>query len=349
MKIQEIHLPNLQNKNIKLFELKNNSGTTVQITNVGATITKITAQDKNGLFSDIVLGFDDPENYIEPNYLNNCVFLGATIGRFANRIANGKFNLGGKSFKLRINNGNNHLHGGPTGYHTKIWEAKIINDQQNEKLEMSLTSPDNDEGYPGNVKAKVTFTLTSDNELIINYQALSDSPTPINLTNHSYFNLSGKDRDILDHEVMIFADSYTPKENDIPTGEIIPTQGTPFDFKDFHKVGERLEQLNDDIYDHNFVINGNEGELRRAAIVREPDSGRTLEIYTTMPGMQFYIGSFLDGTYKNSQRSFDKFSGMCFETQYYPDSPNKSNFPSCIFGPERPYNHTTVFKFGINE
>ncbi|MGQ1890478.1 aldose epimerase family protein [Thermophagus sp. OGC60D27] len=349
MKIHEIPLPDSNNNYIKLFELKNSLGTTVQITNAGACITSIKTEDKNANFSDIVLGFDHPEEYLNPDYLNNCVFLGATVGRFANRIAKGKFELEGKAFNLKTNNGENHLHGGPTGFHSRIWEPRINKTSSKDMLVMTLTSPDNDEGYPGTLKVEVTFFLTNENELIINYKAESDAPTPVNLTNHSYFNLSGKETDILDHEVMIFSDKYTPKKGDIPTGEIAPTQDTPFDFKDFHKVGERLNELLDDAYDHNMIINGEEGELRRAALVREPDSGRTLEVFTTMPGMQFYIGRFLDGTYRNGTRMFDKFAGMCFETQYFPDSPNWPAFPSCIFGPERPYRHTTVFKFGVNK
>jgi aldose 1-epimerase len=349
MKIQEITLPNIQNKAIKLYELKNPEGTSIRITNAGAAITGIVTKDKNANFSNIVLGFDHPEEYLAKNYLENCTFLGATIGRFANRIARGKFTLNGKNYDLKVNNGNNHLHGGPTGYHQKIWESHIEDTDAGQNLVMKLTSPDGEEGYPGKVDVEVRFRLTNGNELIINYKAKSDSPTPVNLTNHSYFNLTGKNADILNHEVMIFADSYTPKKDDIPTGEIASTKGTPFDFKKFHKIGERLSHLPYDAYDHNFVLNGDEGDLRCASIAKDPESGRFLEVYTTMPGMQFYSGYHLDGTFGNSQHKFNRFAGMCFETQYFPNSPNHPDFPSCIVTPEKSSNHTTVFKFGVEE
>jgi len=346
MKIHEIPLSDTKNKDIKLFELTNKAGTIVRITNAGASVTSIKTKDKNANFSDIVLGFDRPEEYINQNYLDNCIFIGSTIGRFANRIAKGKFNLDGKTCKLEINNGHNHLHGGSSGFHSRIWNPQIDNTDAGEVLVMKLNSPDGDEGYPGNLQVEVRFFLSDDNELIIDYNAESDAKTPVNLTNHSYFNLSGKDIDVLDHEVMIFADEYTPKNGDLPTGDIIPTQKTPFDFKSFHKVGDRLASLPKSGYDHNLVINGEEGDLRRAAVIKERESGRILEIYTTMPGLQFYTGGHLDGSYGNSFRRFGKFAGMCFETQYFPDSPNHPSFPSCIFGPDRPYSHTTIFKFG---
>ncbi len=349
MKIKEIKDPKSQDNSVKLFELKNNSGTTIRITNAGATIMSIETKDKNANFSNIVLGFDHPDDYLSDEYLNNCVFLGSTIGRFANRIAKGKFELNGKTYKLRINNGHNHLHGGPTGFHQKIWNAEIEETNAGQTLIMRLTSPDNDEGYPGRLDVEIRFYLSDDNELIIDYDAKSDAPTPVNLTNHSYFNLSGQNSDILSHEVMIFADEYTPKDNDIPTGDIVPTKETPFDFNEFHKVDERFEHLPADAYDHNLVIKGDEGDLRRAAIAKDESSGRLMEIYTTMPGMQFYSGAHLDGRFGNSQRKFTPFAGMCFETQYFPDSPNHPAFPSCIVTPEKPFRHTTVFKFGVEE
>jgi len=346
MNIKELNVSTEARKNsVKLFEIKNDEGTTIHITNAGAAITRIETKDKKGELANIVLGFDDPMQYVAPNYLENCVFLGATIGRFANRMAKGQFELNGKKYKLRINNGDHHLHGGPTGFHSKIWEPIIEDTDAGQVLIMRLNSPDNDEGYPGNLKVEVRFYLSNENELIINYDAKSDAATPVNLTNHSYFNLSGRDRDILEHEVLIYSDEYTPKKNDVPIGEIISTKNTPFDFKEFHKVGERLKHLPDDAYDHNLVIQGNEGDLRRAAIAKENESGRIMEIYTTMPGMQFYSGYHLDGSYKNAERKFDRFSAMCFETQYFPDAPNHPSFPSCIVTPEKPYSHTTVFKF----
>jgi aldose 1-epimerase len=347
MKIKTIDYPNPQYTNVKLFELKNEQGTSVKITNIGATIVGIETKDKNANFSNIVLGFDNPEAYISQQYLNNCCYLGSTIGRFANRIARGKFNLNGKTYHLAVNNGNNHLHGGPTGFHQKIWTTDIEQAEAGETLVMRHTSPDNDEGFPGQVGVEVRFYLSSENELIINYEAKSDASTPVNLTNHSYFNLSGKDTDILSHEVMLFADEYTPKEDNIPTGDTITTKNTPFDFKEFHKVGERLHQLPKDAYDHNLVLNGKDGELKRAAVAKDPESGRALEVYTTLPGIQFYSGYNLDGQFGNKEKKFDRFGGLCFETQYFPDSPNHPTFPSCITTPENPFRHTTVFKFTI--
>jgi aldose 1-epimerase len=350
MNIKELNTSEEARKNsVKLFEIKNDGGTTVQITNIGATITRLETKDKSGKPANIVLGFDDPMTYLSTQYTENCVFFGATAGRFANRIANGQFEVNGKKYKLRINNGNHHLHGGPKGFHQKIWEPRIEDSDAGQILIMKLHSPDNDEGYPGNLDVEVRFYLTNENELIIDYSAKSDAATPVNLTNHSYFNLSGKNTDILNHEVMIFADEYTPKKDDIPIGDIISTKDTPFDFKDFHKVGERLNHLPKDAYDHNMVIQGSEGDLRRAAVAKEKGSGRILEIYTTMPGMQFYSGYHLDGSYENSERKFDRFGGMCFETQYFPDSPNHPSFPSCIVTPEKPFSHTTVFKFDTEQ
>ncbi len=347
MKVTEINHPDIKNNQVKLFELSNSQGTSIKITNAGATITSIETRDKNANFSNIVLGFDNPETYISPEYLENCVYLGATIGRFANRIAKGKFHLNGKTYKLKVNNGNNHLHGGPTGFHQKIWSSEIEETEAGQALIMRTFSPDGEEGYPGNVEVEVRFLLSDENELIIDYTANSDAATPVNLTNHSYFNLTGGNRDILDHEVMIFADEYTPKDDDVPTGDIVTTEKTPFDFKEFHKVGERLNHLPYDAYDHNFVINGKAGELKRAAIVREPVSGRMLEVFTTLPGMQFYSGAHLDGSFENSRKKLEKFGGLCFETQYFPDSPNHPSFPSCIVEPGKPFKHTTVFKFDV--
>ncbi|WP_010664714.1 aldose epimerase family protein [Marinilabilia salmonicolor] len=348
MNIKEHNVSNeAQKHSVKLFELTNDEGTTIYITNAGAAITRIETKDKDGKFANIVLGFDDPMQYLAKNYLDNCVFLGATVGRFANRIARGQFELNGKKYKLRINNGNHHLHGGPTGFHSRIWSPKIEDTDAGQVLIMRLKSPDNDEGYPGNLDVEVRFYLSNENELIIDYNASSDAATPVNLTNHSYFNLSGDKSNILEHDVMIFSDDYTPRKDDVPIGEIISTKGTPFDFKEFHKVGERLNHLPKDAYDHNLVISGNEGDLRRAAIAKESRSGRLMEVYTTMPGMQFYSGYHLDGSYENAERKFDRFSAMCFETQYFPDSPNHPSFPSCIVTPEKPYSHTTIFKFGV--
>lgn len=341
MNIEESKIENSKNLSVSLYTLKNKRGTSVKITNIGATITSITTPDKNGTIEEIVLGFDDPMSYLSEEYKNNCVYLGAVAGRFANRIAGGQFSLNGKNYKLAQNNGANHLHGGPEGFHFKLWNAKIEADT----LVLTLLSPDNDEGYPGNLEVKVSYRLNDDNELIIDYKASTDKATPVNLTNHSYFNLSGKKGNILNHELMIMADHYTPAIDAIPTGEILSVENTPFDFKTFHKIGERMHLLPEKTYDHNMVLNHKEGELSRAAIAKENSSGRILEVFTTLPGMQFYAGYFLDGTHGRGNRKFESLEGFCFETQYFPDSPNKPHFPSCIVSPDKPFNHTTVFKF----
>jgi aldose 1-epimerase len=346
MTISQTTFSSANGKNIDLFELKNRVGTIVKITNAGATITSIRAIDQNGDFGEITLGFDDPTFYLSPEYLSNCPYLGTTAGRFANRIARGKFSLDGKEYTLAINNGNNHLHGGPTGFHTKIWESAITGTGDNQKLALSLKSPDMDEGYPGNLFSTVVFFLTDQNELVIEYEATCDKPTPVNLTNHTYFNLQGPGHSILDHEVVIFADGYTEKEDDIPTGIIVPVKDTPYDFLAFHRIGERFKALPANGYDHNFALNLQEGILSRAATAKEPQTGRTLEVFTTMPGMQLYTGYYLDGSYQNGGKKFEQFGGFCMETQYFPDSPNKPNFPDCIATPDKPFRHTTVFKFG---
>ncbi len=347
MTISQTCCPN-NNGTIYLFELTNLKGTIVKITNAGAVITSIKTADKKGNFDEITLGFDNPGFYISNAYLSNCPYLGATAGRFANRIDHGKFSLLGKEYNLAVNNGNHHLHGGPTGFHSKIWEAVISGEEGNQKLVLTLNSPDMDEGYPGNLKVSITYNLTENNELIMEYQANTDKATPVNLTNHTYFNLSGLNENILNHEVMIFADAYTEKNDDIPTGEITPVKETPYDFRTFRKIGEKLNLLPTDAYDHNFVLNAEKDILTRAAIARDTQTGRVLEVFTTMPGMQFYSGYHLDGSYERNGKKFESFSGFCMETQFFPDSPNKPNFPDCITTPEKPFKQTTVFKFGIN-
>lgn len=345
MRIQETIISNDKQQPVYLYELSNNTGTTVKITNIGATITSITTPDKNGKIEEVTLGFDDPMTYLSDNYKSNCPYLGTTAGRFANRIAKGRFTLSGKTYQLAINNGENHLHGGPEGFHFKLWESEIMDN----KLVMKLSSPHNDEGYPGNLEVSITYQLTDDHELIMEYYAETDQATPVNLTNHAYFNLSGQSGDILNHEVMIMADQYTPAIDAIPTGEMASVKDTPFDFTGLHTIGERIDSLPEKTYDHNFVLKHKEGELERACIVKEEASGRVLEVFTTLPGMQFYAGYFLDGSHGRGTRKFESFEGFCMETQYFPDSPNKPQFPSAISSPDKPFNHTTVFKFSTEQ
>lgn len=327
---------------IVLFELKNNTGTTVCITNIGSTITSIQTPDKNGKIEEITLGFNDPQDYLNEAYLNNCPYLGTTAGRFANRIAKGAFSLEGENYKLPVNNGANHLHGGPDGFHQQIWEGKIEGDS----LVMTLVSPDGHMGYPGKVTARVKYTLTDAHELVMDYLAESEQACPVNLTNHAYFNLRGKKASILDQELMIMADHYTPAIDAIPTGEIAPVKDTAFDFSSLHTIGEKIEASPIKTYDHNFVLNHPEGQLERAALALDKESGRVLEVFTTLPGMQFYAGKFLDGSYARGDWRFESHEGFCLETQYFPDSPNQPKFPDCIARPGKPFKHTTVFKFG---
>lgn len=345
MHIQKKAIPNDKHLPVYIYELTNNTGTTVKITNIGATITSITTPDRDGKIEEVTLGFDDPMTYLSDKYANNCPYFGTTAGRFANRIAKGQFTLSGKTYQLAINDGENHLHGGLAGFHQKLWKGAISNN----KLVMNLESPDNDEGYPGKLNVAITYTLTDDHELILEYLAETTQATPLNLTNHAYFNLTGQPGDILKHEVMMMADNYTPAIDAIPTGEISSVKETPFDFTTFHTIGERIHQLAEKYYDHNFVLNHKEGELTRACIAKENESGRILEVFTTLPGMQFYTGYFLDGSHARGSRKFNSFEGFCMETQYFPDAPNKPQFPDAIATPDKPFRHTTIFKFSTEQ
>jgi len=345
MTIQRKAIPNDKQLPVYLYELNNNKGTTIKITNIGCTITSITTPDRDGKIEEIALGFDDPMTYLSEDYLKNCSHFGATAGRYAGRIAKGQFNLLGKTYQLAVNDGENHLHGGPKGFHQKIWEGTIKDNQ----LIMKLESPHNDEGYPGSLKVEITITLTAEHELIIDYFAKTTHATPVNLTNHTYFNLSGLPGNILNHEVMIMADHYTPDINGIPTGEITSVKNTPFDFSTFTAIGERINQLPENNYNHNFVLNQGKDELARASIVKENISGRILEVFTTLPAIHFYTASYLDGTYSRGSRKFNSFEGFCMETQQFPDAPNKPQFADAIVTPDKPFKHTTIFKFSTDK
>lgn len=335
----------LNGNDVLVFELKNDNGTSVKITNIGATIMSIRTADKNGKFDDIVLGFDDPKMYLDPKYLADGFFLGATVGRYANRIKAGRFSIDSKVYELEINNAPNHLHGGSGAFYTKFWAAEPFESAKRVGVKMKYVSPNMENGYPGELTVNVVFTLTNDNELIINYQATTDKKTVLNLTNHSYFNLAAKG-DILDTKVLMQAAKYTPKdETNIPLGSIETVKGTPLDFTIEHTIGERVHMF-DDGYDHNYVINGNYGELRLAATAKNEESGRTLEFYTTEPGFQFYTGHYLNGDFERNGLKFNQYCGFCFEAQHYPDSPNKPEFPTTLLKPNETYTQTTVYKFG---
>jgi aldose 1-epimerase len=332
---------------VDLYTLTNDAGMTAKIMTYGAILTELDVPDRDGKVGDVVLGFDNLKDYLERN-----PHFGSTVGRVANRIAKGKFTLDGKEYTLAINNGPNSLHGGRQGFDKRIWKARPETAPNGASVELSYVSKDGEEGYPGNLTVRVVYTLTSNNFLRIDYSATTDKATPVNLTNHSYFNLAGaKTGDILDHELMIAAEKYTPADDTlIPTGEIKPVKNTPLDFTEPHKIGERIGQLKDfpgGGYDHNYVLNqGGKEEVALAARVSESKTGRIMEVYTTEPGVQFYTGNYLDG--KLTGRGgvvYKKHAGFCLEAQHFPDAVHHDNFPSIILKPGETYRQTTIYKF----
>lgn len=337
--------------NLYSYDLKNSNGMSVSILNYGATIARMEVPDRNGVIADVLLGHDNFSNYIGGRF-----YLGATIGRYANRIANGCFNLDGKECQVSVNRAGNLLHGGFEGFDKKFWDARIIECKENSALELTLISHDGEEGFPGTMEAKVIYSVTESNELKIKYMATSNKTTVINLTNHAYFNLTGTaDNSILDHILKINADNFTPiNERSLPTGLIENVGGTPLDFRSPHKIGERIDNKFGQLklangYDHNFVINNFNGDVREAATLYEPISGRFMEVYTNQPGIQFYSGNYLDGTYEGKNGiKFLQRSGLCLECQHFPNSPNEKDFPSVILKPGQVYRQTTIYKFSIN-
>jgi aldose 1-epimerase len=330
--------------------LKNTHGMEVHAIPYGGIITSILVPDRNGHIDDVVLGYDSAEDYGK----NNGPYMGAIIGRYANRIAKGMFVLDGQTYKLVTNNGPNHLHGGTKGFDKVTWNTEQFRNADGSGVIFRYTSADGEEGYPGSLKAQVTYTLNDRNELIVDYLATSDKPTPVNLTQHSYFNFTGVTRDILDHELTIDADRYTPIDStSIPTGELAPVEGTPFDFRKSVSIGSRIEQDHEQLrngkgYDHNFVLNRQSDGLVHAARVYEPISGRVMDVSTTEPGVQFYSGNFLDGSIKGkSGRGYQRRFAFCLETQHFPDSPNKPQFPPTILRPGTEYRSRTVFAFSV--
>ncbi len=331
---------------VKIFTITNKKGASTQIMTYGATIVSLKVPDRAGKIDDVVLGFDRIEGYTR-----NEPFLGAIVGRYGNRIGGAKFTLNGVEYKLTVNDRGNILHGGRRGFDKVNWTGKKNDDNT---VEFTYLSKDGEEGFPGNLTAHVRYSLSDANELRIEYSATTDKDTVINLTNHSYFNLAGAgSSEILNHELTLAADQYTPTDaKSIPTGEIAGVEDTPFDFRQSHTIGERIETDNEQLkfgggYDHNFVLNNKSG-LALAAKVYEPMSGRVLEVLTTEPGIQFYSGNHLDGTLiGKGGKKYAKRSGFCLETQHYPDSPNKPNFPTTVLKPGQSYQSTTVFKFSI--
>jgi len=312
----------------------------VKITNFGAAVVSLKAPDREGGKADIVLGYDELEGYV-----NDEVYLGIIAGRCANRIGKAKFELDGKEYQLSKNHGQHHLHGGFKGFGKVLWTAEQQSEDDKPALRLSYVSSDGEEGYPGNVSCKVTYSVTENNELVIDYFAEADKPTIVNLTNHSYFNLAGVGgKDILDHEVVIYADKYTELDSEsIPTGKIKSVRGTSFDFTTPHKVGERIEQAGG--YDLNYILN-NPGDMSKpSAKVYESESGRVMQVFCTQPGVQFYTGNYLDGSAKGKSAVYTKHSGLCLETQHFPDAPNHPDFPSVVLRPGQRYEQRTVFKF----
>ncbi len=331
---------------VEVFTLTNKAGVQIKAISYGAIITSIRVPDRTGAMADVALGFDTLDGYLEEH-----PYFGAVVGRYGNRIGKARFTRDGQTYKLAANNGPNHLHGGVRGFDKYVWTAEVLKNATG--VAFSRRSPDGEEGYPGTVEARVSYVLADSNELAIEYRATTDKATPINLTQHTYFNLSGHDAGtILDHEVMIAADRYTPVDATlIPTGELAPVTGTPFDFRQSTRVGARIDDSHPQIkfglgYDHNWVLNRTGGGAQLAARVADRKSGRTLEVLTTEPGVQFYTGNFLDGTLKGKGGAvYNRRNGLCLETQHYPDSPNQPAFPSTILQPGQTYQSQTVWKF----
>ena len=331
-----------------LYTLTNTTGMKVAITNYGGIIVSLCVPDRDGKLGDVVLGYDTLDGY-----LAKTPYFGAIIGRYGNRIGKARFSLDGKEYTLAANNNGNHLHGGLRGFDKVVWNTRGFLSEDGPGLVMTYLSKDGEEGYPGNLSVTVTYTLTEDNELLIDYTAATDKPTPVNLTNHSYFNLAGQgEGDILGHELMLSADRFTPVDKGlIPTGELRPVKGTPMDFHKATAIGARIDQEDEQLgfgggYDHNWVLNKEPGKLSLAARVYDPGSGRVMEVFTVEPGVQFYCGNFLDGSITGKGGKVYKHRyGFCLETQHFPDSPNKPEFPSTILRPGKKYSTTTIYKF----
>jgi len=333
---------------VEIFTLTNANGTEVRAISYGAILVSIRTRDRAGRLGDVALGFDDLEGY-----LTRSRYFGAVVGRYGNRIAKGRFTIDGKEFRLATNNGDNHLHGGDKGFDKVVWRAEPFERGGDVGVAFTYVSRDGEEGYPGTLRATVTYTLTPRDELAVEYTATTDKATHVNLTQHTYFNLAGEGRgDILKHQLTIDADQYTPVDAGmIPTGVIAPVAGTPFDFRRATAIGARIDNADEQLrlaggYDHNYVLNGGSG-LHHAARVVDPESGRTLDVATTQPGVQFYSGNRLTGVAGKGGHMYGPRAGFCLETQHFPDSPNKPQFPSTLVRPGDRYASKTVFTFGV--
>jgi aldose 1-epimerase len=337
-------------RSVDLYTLTNANGLEARIMTYGGVVASLRVPDRRGELGDVVLGYDQLDGYLKKG-----AYLGALIGRYGNRIGNGRFSLEGHEYRLAQNNGENHLHGGLVGFDKVLWTGADGPARDGAGLKLTYLSKDGEEGYPGNLSVTVIYTLTNSNELKISYSATTDKPTVVNLTNHSFFNLAGAGLN-LGHEIMINADRFTPVDKGlIPTGELKSVRGTPMEFKTPTTIGARIDQDYEQLtlaggYDHNYVLNKRDSELSLAARVYEPGTGRVMEVYTTEPGMQFYSGNFLDGsiTGKGGQ-VYQRRSAFCLETQHFPDSPNKPGFPSTVLKPGQHYSSTTIYKFSVRK
>ena len=336
-------------QNIDIYTLRNAHGVEAKITNYGGILVSLKVPDRNGKFDDVVLGFNDLDSYLTKNN----PYFGAIIGRYGNRIAKGRFKLNGVEYKLAVNNGENHLHGGIKGFDKVVWTGHETQTKAGPAVVLNYLSKDGEEGYPGNLRVTVVYTLTSEDELKIDYSATTDKDTVTNLTHHSYFNLAGEGNgDILNHIVTINADRFVPTDaGSIPTGELRSVAGTPFDFLKPTAIGARINQDDEQLklgngYDHTWVINGRAGTMRLAATAYEATSGRVMQVWTTEPGVQFYTGNFLDGTLtRKSGKVYARRNGFCFETQHFPDSPNRPSFPTTTLRKGQTYKSTTIYRF----
>ncbi|NJN25805.1 MAG: galactose mutarotase [Cyclobacteriaceae bacterium] len=338
-------------RQLGLYTLKNTSGITVQITNYGGKIVSIIVPDRYGNLADVCLGYESAEGYF-----SGAASMGATMGRFANRIANAEFTLNDSTYRLAQNNGAHTIHGGEKGFRFKVWDARQLDDQN---LELTYFSEDGEEGFPGNLTLKVLFSLTENDELVLKYHASTDMPTILNVTNHAFFNLAGEGSDtVLDHELLVVADTFTPVDDTaIPTGELRPVAGTAMDFRQLTRLGDRIGNDDDQLkfvggYDHNFVLNKEGNELALAALLYEPVSGRVMEVKTTEPGIQVYTANSLTGKGPDvgkGGKPYSSQSAICLETQHFPDSPHHDHFPSTVLNPGEDYFSETVYRFSVKE
>ena len=336
-----------EGKDVSLYTLKNKQGDVIKLTNYGAAIVEVSVPDRDGNKANVTFGYDNLEGYLKGD-----PYFGKVVGQYANRIARGKFTLDSVEYSLAINNFPNALHGGPTGWHSRVWTGEVLKGTDFPAVKFTYNKPDMEEGFPGNVVAEVVYTWTDANEIIMDYKVTTDRRTVINITNHAYFNLHGAGvGDILDHEAVIRASAFTPVDSTlIPTGELRPVEGTPFDFRTPHLIGERIGEAYDQLilgggYDHNYVLDNLE---EVDAEVYDPSTGRFIQVLTDQPGVQLYTGNFLDGTQTGRGGNVYQYrSGFCLETQRYPDSPNQASFPSVILTPEEPFLSSTTFRFGV--